>query len=314
MSVLNQVTTGKRVKPPAVLLHGIHGIGKSTFGAKSKDPIFVGPEENDELVVPRLPKVTSWNQLTDQLKALRDEKHDYKTLVLDTVDTLEQVAQKEILKDKNAGKTMATAMGGFGKAYEKQRDMFLDIRDNYIVPMRENGMAVIILAHSERCTIEDPMTNVAYTKWETAIHKKCKPVFEDWVSAILFATYENYKSERADGKEIAVGDGERIIYTEERPSHIAKNRYNLEYEFELKYSEFSKQFKDFYKGAKKSETKKEEVKEELDAVAELKYQIEHQMSNFSGDQLTKINTAYKRAGEDEEKLKKVLKRIEKTLL
>lgn len=327
MSLLNSVTTGKRVKPIAVLLHGIHGIGKSTFGANSNKPIFVGPEENDELDAPRFPKVTSWGQLTDQLTSLLKEKHDYKTLVLDTADTLEQVAQKEILSGKDAAKTMATAMGGYGKAYEKMRDMFIDLRDSYLIPLREiNGMNIIVLAHSERVQIEDPITNTSYTKWETAIHKKCKPVIEDWVSAILFATYENYKTERADGKEVAIGDGERVVFAEERPSHIAKNRFKLEYEFPLEYKEFSKQVKEFYKGAKKAgpvkeEVKKEEVKEEesvspgpeSDSVTELKYQIELQMANFEGDTLTKINTAYKRAKDDEEKLKKVLGRIEKTL-
>jgi len=325
LSLLSTVTTGKRIKPIAVLLHGVHGIGKSTFGEESNKPIFIGPEENDELDAARFPKVTSWGQLLNQLKTLQTDDHDFKTVVIDTIDTLEQVAQKLILSGKDKDKTMATAMGGFGKAYEKQREMFIDLRDSYIIPLREiKGMNIIILAHSERVMIEDPMTNTTYTKWETAIHKKCKPVFEDWVSAILFATYENFKTERSDGKEVAVGDGSRLLFTEERPSHIAKNRFSLESEIEMTkgevYRDFSAQVKAFYKGAKKAETKtqeKEVIPKELpsdenDSITEFKIQIEHLMKNFEGDQLEKITMAYKRA-KNEKQLEKVLKRIQKTL-
>ena len=55
-------------------------------------------------------------------------------------------------------------------------------------------------------------------------------MFQDWVSAIFFANYDLIRAERSDGKEYAesVG-GERVIFTEERPSHVGKNRFGLPY-------------------------------------------------------------------------------------
>lgn len=316
MSLMSSITKGKRVKPIAVLLYGVHGIGKSSFGAKAKNPIFIGSEENDELDVDRFPKVENWVDLKTQLQSLLSEKHEYKTLVIDTVDSLEQIAQKDILAGKDAGKTMATAMGGFGKAYEKMKDMFLEIRDDYLIPLRDNkGINIVLLAHSEKSKFEDPITMASYDTYSTAINKKIKPIFEDWVSAILFANFELYKAERdSDGKEYAIGDGERRIFTQERPSHIAKNRFNLDYEMPLDFQVFAKKVGEYYKDAPK-EVKKEVKKtvEKDDDVQELKFQIEAMMKNLPDETLSKVETAYKRAKNNKEELLKVKSRLEKTL-
>jgi hypothetical protein len=250
------VTIGKKLKPLALLIHGVHGIGKTNFPTEAPLPIFIGSEENDEIECARLGKIETWKDLQEQLTWLRDAEHDFKTLVIDCIDTLEQVCQKDILKGQN-GKSMATAFGGYGKAYEKMADMFLEIRDDFLVPIREKrGMNVVLLAHSEKNKHEDPMTNTSYDNYSTAIHKKIKPIFEDWVSAILFINYSLFKSTReSDGKETLQSiDGERTIYCEERPSHIAKNRYNLPEEVPYKktgaWKELTGHIRDFFaKGA-----------------------------------------------------------------
>lgn len=234
MSLLNQIVTKKKNKPLSMILYGVHGIGKTSFPSEAENPIYIGNEENDEFDIARFPKVKTWDQFKDQLKALLNEKHDYKTLVIDTMDSLEQIAQYEVLKDQK-GKTMATAFGGYGKAYEKMHDMFLEIRDSFLAPLRdERGMQIVILCHSEKSKFEDPILALSYDTYSTALHKSIKHVFQDWVSAILFANYATVRAERSDGKEYAEGlDGERIIFTEERPSHVGKNRFGLPYEMKF---------------------------------------------------------------------------------
>ena len=234
MSLLNQVKGKKEIKPISVLFYGVHGIGKTSFAAGAEKPIFIGVEENNEFDVARFPKVTSWGQLKDQLTTLMKEKHDYRTVVIDTIDGLEEIAQLEILTGKDAQKSMATARGGFGKAYEEMENMFVDIRDNYLAKLRDAGMQVIVLAHSEKNKFEDPMLAISYDTYSTSCHKKCKSIFQDWCQAILFANYDLVRAENASGKEYAESlDGKRVIYTEERPSHIGKNRFDLPYELEF---------------------------------------------------------------------------------
>lgn len=234
MSLLKTIKTKRTNKPLTMILYGVHGIGKTSFPSESENPIYIGNEENDEFDIARFPKVKTWDQLKDQLTTLLKEEHEFKTLVIDTMDSLEQIAQYEVLKGQN-GKTMATAFGGYGKAYEKMADMFLEIRDSFLVPLREEkNMQIVILCHSDKTKFEDPILQVSYDTYSTALHKSTKHIFQDWVSAILFANYMTVKAERQDGKEYAEGmDGERIIYTEERPSHIGKNRFGLPYEMKF---------------------------------------------------------------------------------
>lgn len=234
MSLLDTIKTKKVIKPLCVLFYGVHGIGKTSFAAGAEKPIFVGVEENTEFDVPRFPKVTSWDGLKDQLNTLLKEKHDFRTLVIDTIDGLEDIAQTKILTGKNAGKNMETACGGYGKAYIEMAEMFIDLRDNYLEKLRDKGMQIIILAHSEKNKFEDPMLAISYDTYSTSCHKRVKPIVQDWVQTILFANYDLVRAENNQGKEYAESlDGKRVIYTEERPSHVAKNRFDLPYEMDF---------------------------------------------------------------------------------
>lgn len=318
MSLLNQVQKGRKLKPLALLLHAPHGIGKSTFATEAPSPIYVGNEENDELDVPRFPKVEKWEDLEKQLETLKTEKHDYKTLVIDTVDGLEQIAQNHILNLKGAeNKTMATAFGGYGKAYEKMANMFLDIKTKYLIPLRdETGINIVLLVHSKKVKFEDTMLNISYDHYETNLHSKTKAIFEDWVSAILFANYYLVRAENNSGKEYAEGvDGLRMIYTEERPSHVAKNRFELPYEIEFNKTGTWKVIKDyiikhFSVAKQKSETKGEIFCPEA---KELKEKIQENLVKMPKDLQAGINISVSRATGDVKELKRILTKMEGAL-
>ena len=45
MSLLAKVTRGKLKKPHLVLIYGVDGVGKSSFGAGFPDALFLGAED-----------------------------------------------------------------------------------------------------------------------------------------------------------------------------------------------------------------------------------------------------------------------------
>lgn len=311
MSLLNQVQKGRKLKPLAIMLHAPHGIGKSTFATEAPNPIYIGNEENDELDVARFPKVKTWDDLETQLKTLLEEDHDYKTVVIDTVDGLEQIATHFILsRPKEKATSLEAACGGYGKGPSMMANMFLKIRDNYLIPLRDQkGLNVVLLCHSKKVKHEEAMTLTTYDHYETAIHKKVQGIFEDWVSAILFANYYLVRAETASGKEYAEGlDGLRMIYTEERPSHVAKNRFNFPYEIEFERTGTWNVIKGLViNHFKKEVAQKAEQKEEFNQEAfELKKQISELLPKMPEEVVTGVKTRVKRAGDDIEELKKVL--------
>lgn len=268
-----KVTKGKVKKPIAMILYGVHGIGKSTFATECEDPIFIGSEENDELEAARLPKIKTWPDLIAQLEWIK--KSDHKTVVIDTMDELETIAQNEILK-KEPGKTMATACGGYGKAGEVMERMFLAVRDSLSYLRDEKGMNIVILCHHEKNKHEDPITLTTYDNYSTALHKKIKPIFEDWVSIIAFANDKLMKIKNSNEKETVIGDGERVMYFESRPSHVAKNRFKLPEEIEFPENgtwQFIKNHVDEFFKAAKTEIKKTKSVDASASLADLDHDL-----------------------------------------
>ena len=78
------------LQPPRILIHGVAGVGKSTFAADADRPVFVMTEDGlGKLQVPHFPLATSYAEVAEALDALLGEDHGYGTVVVDSVDWLE---------------------------------------------------------------------------------------------------------------------------------------------------------------------------------------------------------------------------------
>lgn len=87
---LASLRTSTVLRPPRVLIHGVAGIGKSTFAASADAPVFVLTEDGlGKLQVPHFPLATSYAEVAEALDALLEEDHAYSTVVVDSVDWLE---------------------------------------------------------------------------------------------------------------------------------------------------------------------------------------------------------------------------------
>ena len=156
MSLSNLVQTGSVQKPVNMLLHGVHKIGKTTFARTAPNPIFITGEEIEEVEEAKLPKCLDWNDVLKYAKMIRDEDHNYETLVIDTVDSFQDLLFKHIMKEDGAS-DMAVARGGYGKSYSYAKDQMIAFRDEYLVPIREKrNMNIILLCHSTKNKIENP--------------------------------------------------------------------------------------------------------------------------------------------------------------
>ena len=90
MSLLENITRGRESKPPRIFAYGQEGVGKSTFGAAAPNPIFIQTEDGlGEIDTAKFPLAKSLNDVLNALTALRDEPHDFQTVVLDSADWLE---------------------------------------------------------------------------------------------------------------------------------------------------------------------------------------------------------------------------------
>ena len=239
MSFLSKVTTGKIKKPRMVLIYGPDGCGKSTFGAQAPSPIFLGSEEGtNNLDVARFPPVSKWSDIMASLNELSSEKHEYKTLVIDSLDWIEPLLYQHIC-DRYGVKSIELAAGGYGKGFSESLNEWIGFNKLLSKLRDEKKMNVILIAHAEITKFSDPNAQVEYDRFSLKLYKKSSSLFREFVDCVLFANFEVVA--KKDGtKTRAYGDGVRVMYTERRPGFDAKNRFGLPFSLPLSWHDFDK--------------------------------------------------------------------------
>ena len=116
MSMLENITRGRESKPPRLFIYGQEGVGKSTIGAAAPNPIFVQTEDGlGEIDTAKFPLAKNLNDVLAALNALRDEPHDFQTVVLDSADWLERLIWDHVCAEFGV-RSIEKADGGYGRA------------------------------------------------------------------------------------------------------------------------------------------------------------------------------------------------------
>ena len=241
MSMLESIQTGRENKPPRLMIYGQEGVGKSTLGATAPDAIFVQTEDGlGEIDCRKFPLAQNLGDVLAALTALRDEDHNFRTVVIDSLDWLERQIFDEVCKEFGV-RSIEKADGGFGKGYvdalvhwRKVLSLLDDLRN-------KRGMMVILLAHAKVERFEDP-ENTAYDRYAPRLHKHAASLISEWVDAVMFATKRMRVSKDGDARAIAspigADGGERVLRTNGSPACIAKNRFGLPNEIPLSWDAF----------------------------------------------------------------------------
>lgn len=226
--MLDQIRSANAVFPPQkILIYGVQGIGKNTFAATFKSPILLQIEDGSAAIdIPAFPLVTAFQGVIDVIQALHGE-HDYKTLVLDTLDWLEPLLWQACCE--HHGKESIESFG-YGKGYVEVDRWWRHIQQGLDSLRHSKGMDVVVLAHSEIKTISPPDTD-AYDCYQIKMQKRAFALWQEWADMVLFLNYkiniQKTKTGINEERIRGIGTGERVVYTSERPAWKAKSRWPL---------------------------------------------------------------------------------------
>lgn len=238
---LAKVVSGRIAKPVRVLVWGTEGIGKSTFGACAPAPIFLGAEDGtSELDVARFPEPLCWQDARDAVLELINAKHEYQTLVIDTLDWLEPLCWAHVCATKlgTGGKRVSDIEGyGYGKGYASALDEWRRLLSMVERLRTLRGMHVVLLAHGWIKGFKNPDGD-DYDRYELKLHPKAGGLLKEWCDAVLFANYETLTRDD-NGRTKGVSTGARVLHTQRRAAWDAKNRYDLPETLPLDWQAFA---------------------------------------------------------------------------
>ncbi len=225
---LDSIVRTQATKPPRILIHGVAGVGKSTFAAGAPDPIFLLTEDGlGTLEVPHFPLLRTYDEAMDALERLYADEHDYRTVVIDSADWLEPLVWQRACKD-NGWASIEDA--GYGKGYVAALDLWRQYLDALDALRGDRGMTVVQIAHTDIKRFDSPEHD-PYDRYVIKLHARAAALLQEHADIVLFANYRvsTVKAEVGFNKKVtrALGAGERLVYASERPAFLAKNRYGL---------------------------------------------------------------------------------------
>ena len=245
MTMLSQIQRGRAPMPPRILLYGVEGVGKSTWGSQAPKPIFVQTEDGlAQIDCEKFPLAKSFEEVQQALTELHVQQHDYETVAIDSLDWTERLIWDAVCKEYGV-KSIEKVDGGYAKGYTHALTYWRQIVDLLNALRNDKGMAVICIAHAKVEKFEDP-ESAAYDRYSPRLHKHAAALICEWSDAVLFATRKfrtqtedaGFGRKRTTANPIGKDGGERVLRCVGGPSCIAKNRFGIAEELPLSWAVF----------------------------------------------------------------------------
>jgi len=224
---LANLNTTRNDKPPFGVLYGVHGVGKTELASEFPDPYYLptpGEEPPSDIDMPSPGAADTLEDVLETIGWLLTEPHEFKTFILDSLDGVEPLVWAATCL-RNGWGNIEDA--GFGKGYVAADTEWRDLLAG-MQALRNAGMAVVLLAHTEITRFDSP-TSDPFSRYGIKLHKRSSALVQEAAQFVGFMNYRHTLKEKEVGfnKKVghAEGSGERQIHLEERPGFLAKSRY-----------------------------------------------------------------------------------------
>jgi len=216
---------------------GEEGIGKTSLAASFPKPVFIRVEEGTKSLtaehvkklfadVRQMPTAQKFADIIEQLNALGEQEHGFKTVVVDTITQLNTMIEAEIVA-KDKALSINSALGGYGAGQNAVADKHSQVRDICGNLRTYKKMNIVFLAHADYEKI-DPPDAESYMRYTVKLHHKSMVHYIDNVDLVAYLKLRTYVTEGKDKKRnMATTDGNRIITCYKTPNHVSKNRFGI---------------------------------------------------------------------------------------
>lgn len=230
MSVLASISKPAN-RPPIITVCGDAGTGKTSLAATFPNPIVIRAEDGLQSIPASrrpdaFPVLRTADDVWPQLMALLQEDHDYKTVIIDSVSTLEQLFIRHVMESDGRAKSINQALGGYGAGIAAVAAMHQRVRKAAGLLNERKGMAVIFISHADLEAVRPP-DNDDYTRYSLRLMAKSLPPYVDDVDMVAFVRLVSaLRGEEGDRKKV-ISNGDREVICYATAASVSKNRYGI---------------------------------------------------------------------------------------
>lgn len=217
------IVLGKQERPFFAVLYGPPKVGKTHLATLASKPLILDVEEGSHQF--DVARIVAIKTKASFLAALREayKEQDYSTIVIDSVTAVERLLVKHVLEEHKQPNLEAF---GYGKGFTILASEWAYVL-SIIESMREKKN-IILIGHQKVKTVSDPTVD-SYDKLEIDITKHATNLVCAASDAILFYRWKTRVKKDDNGRRpVAISQGVREVWTQERGGFLAGNRYGLD--------------------------------------------------------------------------------------
>jgi hypothetical protein len=226
---LSTLKSTKRADAPIVLLYGVDGVGKSSLASEFPNPIYLAtegehPPADVEMATPGT--IESLDDLFNVFRELLTTEHDFKTVIVDSLDGLEPLVWQATCARLGLN---SIEEAGYGRGYVEADSEWGEYL-RAVAALSRAGMYVVQLAHPEIARFDSPISD-PYSRYGIKLHKRASALVRERADVVGFLNYRISIKEKEVARQTKVahaeGGKERQIHLNEGAGFVAKNRYSM---------------------------------------------------------------------------------------
>ncbi len=235
---LKSITTKNTERGKCIVIHGEGGVGKTTLAAdiaKDRGGLFVMGEDGLNVEgVSRTGVIESWGEFQEALEEIALSDHEFKTIVIDTIDAMIPLLYSYVVETYYEGDE---GKAGAFKAYYQQQYQEFDSVLRAFKLMQSKGIDVVVLCHTSTTNHKAPDSE-PFNRYEMNLPGGTKTSLAEalynYADFVLFARFNDIVTEgRGKG-------GDRVLMTRRNPAWDAKSRKDVPEKLTLSYEAYKK--------------------------------------------------------------------------
>lgn len=221
-------SSGRKIKPFKMVVSGVNGSGKTTLASTMKNPVIIDLEGGSSYLDVNRLEAKTYADVLDIFNQFKEKEHNYKTIVLDSLDWFETSMEESIVADASQKKQGIEDIAdipqfrGYSLSQSKMKS-FLNLCSEVV----DTGVNVVLICHTAPKEVTNDPLIPAHQKWVLKLRDKNAGKVKEWCDFLLFTTYDRgieVKGDFFNKQTTAKEKGERVMYTSGVDKFDAKSR------------------------------------------------------------------------------------------